>query len=220
VNRQFVETNTRLEFQSSNMSYHPVETMGKNPNVPSLITPWTASSRMYCTDCHNSEQAPAAGGSGPNGPHGSIYTPILERQLILSDNTSENLSSYALCYKCHDRDRLLSDQSFKATNRLGQDRGHRFHIVDQRTSCVTCHDPHGVQSTKHLINFNPDYVTPSTNGVPVIEYTSTGTFSGTCTLSCHGFDHAGTAYPFAAMSSRPVPNRRNAPAKSGTSPFR
>src|SRR5204863_9398680 len=64
VNRQFVQPNTRLEFQASNLSFHPVEAVGKNPQVPSLIVPWTASSLMYCTDCHNSDQSTNAGGAG------------------------------------------------------------------------------------------------------------------------------------------------------------
>ena len=119
------------------------------------------------------------------------------------------MTTYALCYKCHDRDRLLSDQSFKAVNSQLQDRGHRYHIVDQKAACTTCHDSHGVQTVKHLINFNPDYVAPSTNGLPIIQYTSTGTFSGTCTLSCHGFDHADTAYsPTPSTLLRRAPARR------------
>jgi predicted CXXCH cytochrome family protein len=209
VNRQFPQTNTRLEFQSSNLSFHPVETAGKNPNVPSLIVPWTTSSRMYCTDCHNNDQGTGAGGTGPNGPHGSLYTPILERQLVLSDGTSENLTTYALCYKCHDRDRILSDQSFNAINSFGENRGHRFHIADQKTACTTCHDSHGVASVKHLINFNSDYVTASSNGR--LEFISTGTFSGNCSLTCHGADHKATSYPNpmpASPASRPAIRRQ------------
>jgi predicted CXXCH cytochrome family protein len=206
VDRQFIETNTRIEFQPSNMSFHPVETVGKNLNVPSLLAPWTTSSRMYCTDCHNSDQGPGAGGNAPNGPHGSTYTPILERQLILTDNNPESFSTYALCYKCHSRDSILSDQSFSAINSLGQDRGHRFHIVDQKAACTTCHDSHGVTNTKHLMNFNTDYVTASSNGR--LEYVSTGTSSGNCSLTCHSFDHLATSYPGPSLQSAPKIRRR------------
>ncbi|HZL77408.1 MAG TPA: hypothetical protein VFC17_00980 [Candidatus Limnocylindrales bacterium] len=38
-----------------------------------------------------------------------------------------------------------------------------------------------------LINFNPAYVTNGSLGT--IKYNSTGTFKGSCTLSCHGQDH-------------------------------
>jgi predicted CXXCH cytochrome family protein len=200
VNRQIVETNKRFQFDPSNISYHPVETVGKNPNVPSLLAPLTTGSRIYCTDCHNNDQGTKAGGSGPNGPHGSIYTPILERQLLLTDGTLESVGSYALCYKCHDRSSILGDQSFRAMNSQGQDRGHRFHIVDQKTACTTCHDSHGVKTQAKLINFNRDYVTPSSNGR--LEYVSGGTFSGNCSLTCHGTDHAATTYPIAGLLKR------------------
>jgi predicted CXXCH cytochrome family protein len=211
VDRQFVQTNTRFEFKGGNMSYHPVETIGQNPIVPSLQPPLTASSLIYCTDCHNNDQGPNAGGTGPNGPHGSMYVPLLERQLILSDFQTETPGIYALCYKCHMRTSILADQSFTGVNAAGQDRGHRFHIQDAQTACVTCHDSHGVATVKHLMNFNPDYVTPSSNGR--LEYVSTGPGSGNCSLTCHGKDHNATAYPIllTPASQTPTPASRSAP---------
>jgi hypothetical protein len=154
---------------------------------------------MSCTDCHNSDQSPAAGGSGANGPHGSVYSPLLERQLVLTDFSPESSANYALCYKCHSRESILSDQSFRAVNSLGESRGHRFHIVDQKAACTTCHDSHGVAGARNLINFNTDYVTPSVLSQAGAMYTSTGNFNGTCALTCHGKDHAGISYPNAAM---------------------
>lgn len=204
VSRQTPETNKRLQFRASNQSFHPVESPGRNKNVPSLIAPWTISSQMECTDCHNSDQSPAAGGSGANGPHGSIYPPLLERRLILTDYSPESPASYALCYKCHSRDSILGDQSFRAANSLGQNRGHRFHIVDQKTACTTCHDSHGVATAPNLINFNTQYVTPSTSMPSAVMYTSSGPGSGTCTLTCHGYDHAMVSYP-----ASPLGNARN-----------
>jgi predicted CXXCH cytochrome family protein len=195
VNREVPETNKRVQFRVTNESFHPIESIGKNQNVPSLIAPWTTSSLTACTDCHNSDQSPAAGGSGANGPHGSIYTPLLERQLVLTDFSPESSASYALCYKCHSRENVLSDQSFRAVNAQGESRGHRFHIVDQKTACTTCHDSHGVAGAKNLINFNSDYVTPSASLPSAPMYLSTGNSSGTCALTCHGKDHAGTSYP-------------------------
>ncbi len=193
VRRQYAETNTRLQFATTASSYHPVEAPGKNTTVPSLLGPWTASSLVRCTDCHNSDQSQRAGGTGANGPHGSIYTPLLERQLILTDYNPETPTGYALCYKCHSRDSILADRSFRAANSLGQDRGHRYHIVDAKTACSTCHDSHGVPTAKNLMNFNLDYVTPSSNGR--LEYVGGGAGSGNCSLTCHGKDHAGSTYP-------------------------
>lgn len=182
INRKILQTNTRLEFSSSSASYHPVETIGKNQDVPSLISPYTESSLIYCTDCHNNNQGPNAGGTGPKGPHGSVYAPLLERRLRLTDEGTESPSIYALCYKCHDRNSILSDQSFAY---------HKMHIDSEKTACTTCHDPHGVQSATHLINFNLDYATPL-NGT--IEFVDEGTLRGSCTLTCHGKDHDAIHY--------------------------
>lgn len=189
INRQFQETNTRLEFASSGASFHPVVAPGRNPNVPSLVRPWTTASFIYCTDCHNNNQGPNAGGTGPNGPHGSIYAPLLERNLALRDGGSENSAQYALCYKCHDQSQLLdgSGGSYSRVTSL-----HRLHVRQGHTACTTCHDPHGVPNRSHLINFNTDYVQPLSG---LMEFRDTGTFSGTCTLSCHGKAHQNTAYP-------------------------
>jgi len=209
VPRYFVETNKRQQFRTENASFHPVEAAGKNPNVPSLIAPLTTSSRIYCTDCHNNDQGPGALGAGPNGPHGSIYTPILERELVLADGNPESFSIYALCYKCHDRNSILADQSFKTVDNSSQDqhRGHAFHIggwqgTNVFAACTTCHDSHGVQTQARLINFNTLYVSPSSDGR--LEFNSTGRFSGNCSLTCHGqdgqnHDHLSATYgPFAS----------------------
>ncbi len=184
VSRQFNQTNTRVETSLANASYHPVQGAGKNPNSPSLISPYTTSSIIYCTDCHNNNQGPGANGTGPNGPHGSAYSPILERQFVLTDYSSENSSTYALCYKCHSRSSILRNDSF---------REHKRHIKSKKTSCATCHDPHGVVNTTHLINFNTDYVTPSGSGR--LEFVDQGTFKGECFLTCHGADHDPERYP-------------------------
>ena len=183
VNRQFAQTNKRLEFSPANQSFHPVAGVGRNPNVPSLISPLTASSLIYCTDCHNNDQGPRAGGVGPDGPHGSAYAPLLERQLILTDYGPESAASYALCYKCHSRASILADQSF---------RFHKEHVVNDQSACTTCHDSHGVATNPRLINFNRNYVSPASNGR--IEFRATGNFTGTCTLKCHGRDHQNTSY--------------------------
>ncbi len=192
VNRQFPQTNTRLAFDPANQSYHPVIASGKNPSVPSLLSPMTPSSIIYCSACHNNSQGSNTGSGGPNGPHGSAFTPILERQLITTDFTTETAASYDLCYKCHNRDSILSDQSFPL---------HRKHIVDKQTACTTCHDSHGVANNKSLINFNRNYAAESANGR--LEYVSTGNRQGYCSVTCHGTDHSAAAY-----QTGPVPLSR------------
>lgn len=184
ITRQFVQTNTRLDFQATNASYHPVVATGKYPTIPGLIAPWTATSRMYCTDCHNNNQGPGAGGVGPKGPHGSTFPPLLERRYDFTDNVTESAALYALCYKCHDR-----------TTLFGGGFRHQSHLTagGSVTPCSTCHDPHGVASQKFLINFNTSIVLPSPRG-GAVNWTSTGVQRGSCTLSCHGTDHSPKGY--------------------------
>lgn len=183
VNRQFPQTNKRLQFAPSNASFHPVETPGKNSSGPSLIAPYTTASVIRCTDCHNNDQGPAAGGAGPRGPHGSVYAPLLERQQILTDMGPESAASYALCYKCHSRASILANQSFP---------GHSNHIVKYQAACTTCHDSHGVAGAPGLINFNTAYVTAGPGGR--LNYTSAGVNHANCTLTCHGSVHNNFSY--------------------------
>lgn len=174
VPRQFSQPNTRLQFNPGNASFHPVLTVAKSTTDPTLISPWTTARQMLCSDCHNNDQGPGAKGTGPNGPHGSRYAPLLERNLVQTDFQPESPNSYALCYKCHNEGVLLSD------------RLHSKHVRDEKTSCSTCHDAHGVQTQTHLINFNTLYVKP-VNGR--ISYVDNGNGQSTCTLSCHGSAH-------------------------------
>jgi len=102
--------------------------------VPSLIAPLTVNSFIKCIDCHNNKQGRGAGGAGLNGQDGSIYTPILEHNLALVDYRTESAAEYALCYKCHDRNNILSNVGI---------RHHSLQIRAQQIACTTCHDPHG-----------------------------------------------------------------------------
>jgi predicted CXXCH cytochrome family protein len=183
--RQVEQSNVRLEFDLINPSFHPIEGPGRNLNVPSLIAPdYSESSVMYCTDCHASD------GSGPAGPHGSVFPAILKYRYATADNTLESYSNYELCYRCHDRNSILNDESFAY---------HERHIVEETTPCNACHDPHGISHTQgnstnhaHLINFDLNIVFPDNNGR--FRYEDNGTFSGRCYLRCHGRNHPGWWY--------------------------
>ena len=186
ITRQITQTNTRLEFDPSNPSFHPVIGQGVNRNVPSLISPWTVSSRLYCTDCHSSNDT-----SGAQGPHGSDYPPLLALNYTTANFTSESALAYALCYKCHSRTNIDSDASFTK---------HHEHIRGERSPCSACHDPHGISSAQgtsthnsHLINFDTSIVSPD----PVtgrLEFEDLGTFRGRCYLTCHGKNHSPLTY--------------------------
>lgn len=187
VNRGLLQLNTRLEFDPSNPSYHPVEAPGANLAVPSLRSFLTEDSIIYCTDCHNNNDT-----SGPRGPHGSTNHFLLERRYVHGDNVEFSEAKYALCFKCHMWDTgndgdLSDDETFE----------HDKHMESADAACFTCHDPHGISSTQgnpvnnaHLINFNWDIVQPLPGG-PMSEptYESLGQTRGRCSLLCHGERH-------------------------------
>ena len=178
ITRQFNNLNTRTQFSTANLSYHPVEGVKTGITSPSL-TNLTLSSIIKCTDCHNNDTGPGNSGPGPKGPHGSANPQILERTLSYLDRTTYTTANAALCYKCHNELNILANKSFPA---------HLLHTSGAaRTACTTCHDPHGVATQAHLINLNTAIV--SQNGA-AISYTSTGTRHGYCTLSCHGEQHS------------------------------
>lgn len=185
ITRQIEQNNVRLEFALNNPSYHPVEGPGKNSNVPSLISPYTESSVIYCTDCHASN-----GVNVPAGPHGSIFPTILKYRYTTADNTTESYSNYELCYRCHDRNSILGDDSFD---------DHKKHIEEEDTPCNACHDSHGISNLQgnstnnaNLINFDLSIVSPANNGL--FRYEDTGNFSGRCFLRCHNQNHPGWGY--------------------------
>lgn len=189
ITRQNQQLDTHLEFDVGNPSYHPVEGIGQNPNVPSLLPPYTSNSIIYCTDCHNNNDGPANGGSGAAGPHGSINKYLLELNYTTADGTVDSAFEFAMCYKCHDRNQIIADASGFPHNR---------HI--DSTSCSTCHDPHGVSSTQgnsinntHLINFDTNIVVPNNSGELFFE--DLGTFAGSCSLTCHNRPHNPSTYP-------------------------
>ena len=186
----------RREFDPGNPSFHPVAAPGRNPFVPSLIPPLTTASIIRCTDCHNND-----GAGGPRGPHGSDYQALLELEYVTDDPNPESAAAYALCYKCHDRISILSNESFSLHSRhitgggggAGSDGGG----LPQDTPCSVCHDPHGVSrvgthSGEKLINFDIDVVEPNNAGE--LYYASSGMFSGSCSLRCHGKEHRDCEY--------------------------
>lgn len=160
--------------------------------------------RLLCTDCHNSDDNREFGGSGPNGPHGSQYSHILERRYEFSQvapgvppmggpgTAIQNLlpvvldpganGPYSLCQKCHDLANILSNASFSK---------HSLHI-SAGFSCSVCHSAHGVPnataglSGDRLVNFDIAVVAQNDILNTPIAYNRV---SGTCTLKCHNYNH-------------------------------
>ena len=141
--------NISLDFITSNASFHPVETYGKNRAVPSLTRGFSTSSIIQCSDCHGNDDS-----SGPKGPHGSVFAPILQDRYERNPGP-ESPSRYALCYQCHNRTSILDDESFQA---------HKAHIVFNQISCAQCHsNSHGSSLYSNLIDFDTTYATSNSN---------------------------------------------------------
>jgi predicted CXXCH cytochrome family protein len=197
------DDNTRLEFQTSNASYHPVVGIGASSNVPSLraeVLPSGTNSLIYCTDCHSDEGVEDQG-SGSRGPHGSQYPPILKnRYKTAYDNAEYSTGDFRLCYNCHNETVILplDDSGSPFPSMDGSRGGHVGHVKNVRAPCSACHDPHGVASNNRLINFDRQYVSGLTG--PASPVFSGGNGSGSCSLVCHlsssaTFTHDQTVYP-------------------------
>jgi len=156
--------------------------------------------QILCTDCHNSDDNREFGGTGPNGPHGSAFTHILERRyefsqapvpgkLVTNLFPNPNLSAqgganggpYALCAKCHDLTKIMNSPSFSQ---------HARHVVQDGFSCSVCHTAHGMGaqsgtiSGERLVNFDIRVVAP--NGAIPISYSRA---TNSCNLTCHDHPH-------------------------------
>jgi predicted CXXCH cytochrome family protein len=194
------------QFATTATSSHPVMHGRTSPLAqPSLLTNMlnedgitkgrAMGTQIFCTDCHNSDDNREFGGKGPNGPHGSKWTHILERRYEFSKAltpgaTISNLfpnpdltvnGPYGLCAKCHD----LSNKVVQNTswNR------HKLHIDDGFT-CSTCHTAHGMGATsgaisgERLVNFDVNVV--GKNGAQPVSYNRA---TNTCVLVCHTAVH-------------------------------
>ena len=119
--------------------------------------------RILCTDCHNSDDNREFGGSGPSGPHGSIFPHILERRYefsqaarsrqthlptcspipTLSAQGGTGGGPYALCAKCHDLNQIMNNTSFSE---------HARHVQKDGFSCSACHTAHGMGAQSGTIS--------------------------------------------------------------------
>lgn len=143
--------------------------------------PLTTSSMIYCTDCHNNNQARSSNGTGPNGPHGSTFPHLLQLNLFqepVGGGSSSSTTMAAMCNKCHNLTTLLNI---------------RPHDEHKTYSCSSCHDPHGViggsvGTNRGMINLD---TAVASKGTTYFGYFYRGLTSGQrgCYLTCHGKSH-------------------------------
>ena len=184
----------------NNLSFHPVAAPGRNTAIAaaSFVAPWSATSTLYCSDCHG----PAVGAAGALGPHGSANMHILKKPCYLQENThyldptsgrSIGVGPDDLCCQCHRWETYVrgSDPSTNTGFRNGSDNFHSMHASQVRSvTCYVCHDTHGTNK-EHLINFNRAVVTGSLSSQAAYTHTATG---GSCNLTCHGEGHDPYSY--------------------------
>ncbi|MFQ5845185.1 MAG: hypothetical protein ACE5JG_09385, partial [Planctomycetota bacterium] len=154
-------SNKRLDFQTANSAFHPVAGAGKNQSTNlqnQLLGGLTTTSTVQCSDCHNNEATADALGvagnsaQGPKGPHGSTNAAIGRANYVtaLLGPTTWDRDNFALCFLCHDPQRLVEARRFEdaaATNFYddidGRDNLHWVHLLDRadkaRATCKNCH---------------------------------------------------------------------------------
>lgn len=159
---------------------------------------------MYCSDCHGNNNA-----SGPQGPHGSIYSKVLKGQWNSSTGAGASLD---LCFSCHKYDEYANSANSApaqsgfscltatgcntaAITSFNPDNLHVGHAAS--TACQTCHVrlPHGWKNKALLVNegdaaddaFESVYFDAATANLTVSTFKASGNWQrADCTGSgCH-----------------------------------
>ncbi|MBT3315905.1 MAG: hypothetical protein HN390_14960 [Anaerolineae bacterium] len=195
------------EFNPYNASFHPVVTEGQNTTIPdgAFVSGWTASSMVYCSDCHTNA-TPTTGGEGP---HGSPLLHLLDGDSNYQTIVDPTSATYApesneLCFKCHDYAVYAINSSTGTALTQFSDRGsggpgppprgnlHGFHVGGEgnfATPCYACHDTHGSEQ-EHLLNFDTLIADP--NGTGIYDSQTAWVWNGstgTCFMRCHTAGH-------------------------------
>jgi predicted CXXCH cytochrome family protein len=201
--------NIRDKVGAGSRSFHPIVAAARNVSGKGLVKGYTGTSTIGCIDCHNNSDG------NPRGPHASRFAPILESNYVTTDPAVESPSTYAICYKCHDRNALVGAPTATAVasgaasartpimvRRVATSGAsgfpHWVHVVKNQTSCAVCHDAHGSRANAHLINFMTRDATGrgivSANAAGRLDYVAVAPGQGTCYLRCHGAEHNPLGY--------------------------
>jgi hypothetical protein len=203
---------------SAQSAHRPGTTPRSRTDLPSLRS-GLFSGTLDCTSCHDN-----ANPNGPRGPHSSPFPNLLKAAYAREGDLGiVGTRGNDLCYSCHERASIEGNQSFAFHAQhlsgfagVGATRGAKVGQTPKRsgaallpglrasgfnagpggfgqpTTCATCHDPHGSSKQPALIAFDPAVVAKSSVGS--VSFQRTGFRQGTCTLTCHGYDHVQTRY--------------------------
>ena len=190
---------------------------------PYKLWNFTPASTIRCLNCHASSTTPdptatpppAAGGALP--PHTSSNRGILLRnyqdRVLKSTNAAYSAGDFALCYVCHGEEPFKNDTAnatnfslhgLHLTGLAGKGaRGTDIDIPGDgqgNAICAECHFRLHSTTNKvggqvvpgsRLVNFAPN-VLP--NGAGTLSWTPSTSGGGSCTLTCHGYEHKASNY--------------------------
>ena len=233
-----------IELNPANGSYHPIEAAGTNGTAAmseslagGVLWQFGTGDTVRCVNCHSDPSKLAADPAARLATHAStqpslLIAPYRDRLLKPTDEAYQD-TDFTLCFLCHSADPFTDDGSAATNFEL-----HAKHVSDiggegtggtdidvagdgqGNAVCAECHfrlhstalavKPGDVNNAR-LVNFAPN-VQP--NG-GVLEWAAGP--SGSCTLTCHGQEHAAEGYgPLAVANVRTLSGARISLASTGT----
>ncbi|MDA8234008.1 MAG: cytochrome c3 family protein [Clostridia bacterium] len=164
------QTDPVKEFNPNNPSYHAV--MGASKATPGFGdyigadrngNPWSSTSRMYCEDCHGTNNT-AVG--APKGPHGSTNMFILKRPFVPATDEDAKTGTGSpgtdnhLCFLCHRRSTYGGGNTSDGLTKTGfRDSSKNLHNRHKDRSCNSCHSMvvHGSKLPHLLVETRDPY---------------------------------------------------------------
>jgi len=143
---------------------------------------------VTCSNCHER--------------HGSAEPSLKVARYDQANSVSYSHGSaqYALCWQCHDEDKVVRTAAGSSANNAFGTR-HSLHVRSESASYIICHDVHfsydagedGLMSFAYPVkqqgwSFSLGSQTLSS------AFRDTGTNTGSCYLTCHGGSHSGWSY--------------------------
>lgn len=126
-----------------------------------------------CLNCHS--------------PMGSDNARMLVKYFTMNFYNSYDPKEYALCFKCHDEERVTDPNSTITNFRNGSKNLHYVHVrrKEKGRSCKACHELHATDQWRHIRELSPFGKTmEETSYMIPIKHIKTETGGG-CIVGCH-----------------------------------